>query len=131
MRIYEDGADAEKLRQTADGLIKALLLPGRDKLSFINAHQKNIKKTDDLCRVYAFLQSALRDVMACRLGASADTVYFSSYEDAQEYSLNISDKAVMKVNGVISELLSVSDVPLNPALAITEFASRVWDAHLI
>ena len=131
IRIYEDGADAVKLRQTADTLIKALLSPGSDKLSFINLHQKNIKKTDELCKVYALLQSALRDVMAYKTGATENTVYFSSIQNPEEYSLHISDKAVIKVNDVISELLGISDVPLNPTLAITEFASRVWDAHLI
>ncbi len=131
MRIYEDGADAVKLRDAADKLIKALLSPGSDKLSFINVHQKNIKKTDELCRVYALLQTALRDVIAVKIGATEQTVYFTNYEDAEEYSLHISDRAVIKTNDVISELLSISDVPLNPTLAITEFASRVWDAHLI
>ena len=131
MRIYEDGADAVKLRDTADKLIKALFAPGSDKLSFINIHQKNIKKTDELCKVYALLQNAVRDVLSYKLGASEHTVYFSSYQDAEEYSLYVSDNALIKANDVISELLSISDVPLNPTLAITEFASRVWDAHLI
>ena len=131
IRIYENGADAVKLRAAADKLIKALLSSGSDKLSFISLHQKNIKKTDELCKVYAFMQSALRDVMAYKTGASDNTVYFNSDQDLEEYSLHISDKAVIKVNDVISELLAVSDIPLNPALAATEFASRVWDAHLI
>ena len=100
-------------------------------LMIINLHQKNIKKTEELCRVYALLQSALRDVIAYKLGASSDTVYLTSLEDAEEYSLHISDNAVIKTSDVISELLSISDIPLNPTLAITEFASRVWDAHLI
>ena len=131
MRIYVDGAEAVKLRQIADKLIKALLSPGSDKLSFINLHQKNVKKTDELCRIYALIQSALRDVTAYKTGASSHTVYFTSNEEAEEYSLHISDKALMKANDVISELLSISDVPLNPALAATEFSSRLWDAHLI
>ncbi len=131
MRIYVDGAEAVKLRQIADKLIKALLSPGSDKLSFINIHQKNVKKTDELCRIYALIQSALRDVTAYKTGASSHTVYFTSNEEAEEYSLHISDKALMKANDVISELLSISDVPLNPALAATEFSSRLWDAHLI
>lgn len=131
IRIYEDGAEAVKLRGTADKLINALLLPGSDKLNFVNVHQKNIKKTDELCRVYALLQTALRDVIAVKLGASSNMVYFKSCDDAEEYALHISDGAVIKTNDVISELLCISDVPLNPALAMTEFASRVWDAHLV
>lgn len=131
IKIYENGADAVKLRQTADKLIDSLLLPGSDKLSFILTHQKNIKKTDELCGVYALLQSALRDVLSYKLGASESTVYFDSYEDVGDRSLYISDKAVVKVNDIISELLCSFDVPLNPALAMTEFASRVWDAHLL
>ena len=131
MRIYEEGTDAVKLREVADKLINALLSPGSDKLTFINIHQKSIKKTDELCKIYALLQTALRDVITIKLGASDHTVYFTDHTDAEEYTLHISDGAVIKTHDVISELLSVSDIPLNPTLAITEFAARVWDAHLI
>jgi hypothetical protein len=69
--------------------------------------------------------------MMYRLGEDGQTLYFTNKDQAENYSYNISDKAVLRVNDVINELLCTSDVPINLPLALTEFASRVWDAHLI
>ena len=106
-------------------------MPGSDKLSFINLNQKNIKKLDDFYGVYSLFQRAMRDVMAYRLGVPGQALYFIKLDEAEEYSLHISDRACVRVDNVINELLMTADVPINPTLAVTEFASRIWDAHLI
>ena len=131
MRIYAEDSDSMKLRDTASAVIDALFLPGSDKLSFMILHHKNIKKTEDLCRVYSLVHGAVRDVMLNRLSARFTPVWFLSADDLADHSLHVSDRAVIKTDAVINELLSVSDIPLNPGLAVTEFASRIWDAHLI
>ena len=53
-----------------------------------------------------------------------------SFDDV-ESDYKISDKAAIKVDAAINELLLTADIPINLNLAITEFSSRVWDAHLI
>ena len=127
IRIYNEDSDAVRMRKIADEIADAVFLPGQDKLSFITLHQKNIKKTEELRRVYELLQRA---VMMCRLDAGGQLLYIADRESAEERSLHVSDKAAMNMNAVISELLSLSDVPLNAALAVTEFSGRLWDAHL-
>ncbi len=131
MRIYRDDGDAVRLRSVCDGAVGLLLLPGSDKLGFITYHQKNVKKTDELCLLWSLLQRALRDVMLCRCGSLYSPAYFSDTTEAEKYSENVSDKAVIACQDVISELLALSDTPLNLQLTVTEFASRLWDAHLL
>ena len=131
MRIFTEDDDTVRVRRICDGAIDILLVPGGDKLGFISYLQKNVKKTDELCRVMALMQRALRDVMACRLGLDTPQTYFGSAEQAEKYADRISDRAVLSCQDAISELLSVSDTPLNPQLTITTTASRLWDAHLI
>lgn len=131
IRIYNDDAESVNVRAVSDKLVEALFSPGSDKLGFINLHHKNIRKTDELCRVYTLVQRAVRDIMLYRAGAENELLYFSSSEALEEMSLRVSDKAVMRVNDVIDELLQLADTPLNPALTMTEFASRIWDCHLL
>ena len=73
----------------------------------------------------------MRDIAATRLNTGAGMIYFGSPEDAEKYAMNVSDKACLACQDVTAELLSQSDVPLNPQLAATEFCSRLWDAHLL
>ncbi len=131
IRIYNDSSDLISARKAADALLDALLLSGGKKLSFVNQNHKSIKKLEDLYSVYSLVQRAVRDIMMYRLGEDGQTLYFTNKDQAENYSYNISDKAVLRVNDVINELLCTSDVPINLPLALTEFASRVWDAHLI
>ena len=131
MRIFTEDDDTVRTRRICDGAIDILLVPGGDKLGFISYLQRNVKKTDELCRVTALMQRALRDVMACRLGLDTPPTYFGSAEQTEKYADHISDRAVLACQDAISELLSVSDTPLNPQLTVTVTASRLWDAHLI
>ena len=131
IKIYNNDSDLISLRAVSDALLDALLLPDKDKLSFVNLNHKNIKTLDNLYGVYGLMKRAVRDVMMLRLGIDGQALYFDSLESAEPYSLNISDSAAVRVDEIINELLCTSGVPLNLALAVTEFASRIWDAHLI
>ena len=131
IRIYNNDSELISYRTSADALLDALLLPEAKKLSFVNLNHKTIKKLDDMYGVYSLIQRAVRDIMMFRSGVEGQALYFSSLDLAEPYSLNISDKAVQRVDGVINELLCTCDIPLNPALALTEFSSRIWDAHLL
>lgn len=131
IRIYNDDSDITSYRKTADELINALFMPDTDKLSFVVLNQKSIKNLDDMYAVYSLIQKALRDITAYRSGAVCRALYFESLDLSEEYSLHISDKAAVKTDSVINELLQTSDIPINLNLALTEFSSRVWDAHLI
>ncbi len=131
MRIIRDEASSAKYRQAADAMSDILFLPGGSKLALISCVQKNCKKTDELYSAASLFQRALRDIAATRLNTGAGMIYFGSPEDAEKYAMNVSDKACLACQDVTAELLSQSDVPLNPQLAATEFCSRLWDAHLL
>ena len=131
MRIIRDEDSVVKYRSVSDSLADILFLPGGGKLALISCLQKNCKKAEDLYRVAALLQRALRDIAVTRLGTGAGMIYFGTADDAEKYAMNISDKACIACQDVTSELLALSDVPLNPQLAVTEFCSRLWDARLL
>lgn len=131
MRILADSDEAVKYRRICGEILDLLFTPGGDKLALIACHQKNIRKTDELFRVWALLQRAVRDIAVYRVGAEAEMLYFGSPDEAEKYSVNISDKACISCQDTVEELLSLSDVPLNLQLTVTEFCSRLWDAHLL
>ena len=131
IRIYNNDSSVIDLRKAADSLISTLFSADSDKLSFVIQNQKSIKNTEELYSVYSLLQKALRDITAYRAGAQCRALYFESLDSAEEFAYKISDKAAVRVDAVINELLLTADIPINLNLAITEFSSRVWDAHLI
>lgn len=131
IRIYNNDSTLIDLRKSADAIINALFSADSDKLSFVIQNQKSIKNTEELYGVYSLFQKALRDITAYRAGAQCRALYFEDLGSAEEYSYKLSDRASAKIDATVNELLMTADIPINLNLAITEFSSRVWDAHLI
>jgi hypothetical protein len=131
IRIYEGDAEVGRQRAVCAELI-SLLCSGRGtKSDFVMAHHKYFKKPEDSAAVYELLLFAVRDCAVARKTSDSVLSYFQSEDEAEEMMAAISDKAALALSAVISEYLYMYEVPTNHAMTMTEFSSRLWDAHLL
>ena len=130
MRIYGGETDIIRQRAICDELIGVLCSGAGSKSEFTGAHQKYFKKSEDMAAVYELLLSAVRDCAVVRRSPGSGLSYFDSEEEAEVMMAVISDAAALEMSNVISEYLYMYEVPTNHTMTVTEYSSRLWDAHL-
>ncbi len=129
--IYRGDNEISKNRAVCDGLISILCSGIGSKSEFTGAHHRHFKKPEDMAAVYDLLLGAVRDCAVIRKSPRSELSYFRTEDDAEIMMAAISDKAALQMSEVISEYLYMYEVPTNHAMTMTEFSSRLWDAHLL
>ena len=131
IKLY-NGDDGISKRRAICKELTDLLCSGRSsKSEFTGVHQKYFKKPEDMAAVYELLLSAVRDCAVIRKAPETPLSYFETEEEAEELMSVLSDTAALAAAKIISEYLYMSEIPTNHSMTVTEYSSRLWDAHLL